>query len=978
MTAGFPAILRRCLLALAILTVLTCQAREELSTFTDDFSGDLSKWGKPVGRWLLEDGELRPQPGVGTARLPFDEPAIGNFDLSWKLRLDKAESATRMYFAINRGEGYWLITVVGTGHLVWAFIVPGRKAGLYHGSVALSGASGSWIPLTLVANGKRLTLTAGGQDYLLGPAPGKGPITLHAAGHLAIDDVTMHYDTKGRTYVNRQLNGSFEFATNPDVPDYWAVMGRWSRMNHGRPLSALPRDGMERFLEDWFLDRTVAFEGKQSLRIRHPSAAASHPMWLPSGISDYTISVYLRSDRPGQRVSLAVAGSDREKPIAVRTATIGPDWQREVLALPEHDGTPVTFFATPLDAGFLWLDAVQIEAGTHATEFGPSWYDAGFALPQILPQVAPPDSYPDRTLSISGNDSGISLQAVRLVVDNPAKPTFSLESTLSGDTASTQQTVLLTTTVESIGEEPFVATRSLTLKPASPVALHIPDISLPTTSLRCRVIQTVTTSEGVVLHRARRFLDVPQPLRIYPEFSHYSTEKTARIGVVCNLSDELTKGAELQLETRLKLQPSENFGRHTYPLQAGSQRQLVELPIRGNGWMHQTPYEVAATLIGEDGQPMAHAACDLVSLSPRSPDVRINHFNRGLYLNGQPYLPYGIYFTGVLPDAEQLRGYRQLGFDFIAVLGHRSTIERIRTFQADCARAGLWVSMTQLSRKYGLAATDLADKLQGDPALILLNPVDETGRPSVYKPVAAAQNILPGVPSFVNENSWGYQQFSDDLRGFPGPILSCDRYPLISQPYGWPQTSTDVNGIYSVEERIEWMDRDGERDRKPLHMYLQAAEHTSREPTPTELTWLTYINLVNNCRAFTYFAGLPQSQVALDAIVQLNREVQALKPALFSVENDLIVTLASDETRHRIRVLAKRTGNELTLVCVNRGMAPVDAALDVRAAGIAGGAAADVLFEGRRLTLSADAILTDRFEPLARHVYRLPLAERRP
>ena len=106
----------------------------------------------------------------------------------------------------------------------------------------------------------------------------------------------------------------------------------------------------------------------------------------------------------------------------------------------------------------------------------------------------------------------------------------------------------------------------------------------------------------------------------------------------------------------------------------------------------------------------------------------------------------------------------------------------------------------------------MADLLRGQPALILFNPVDETGQPNVYPLVDAAQHRLPHIPCFVNENTAGYQAFSSQLRGFPGPILSCDRYPLIGQPYGWPQTSADVNGIYSFEERIAWMDLNWDDD----------------------------------------------------------------------------------------------------------------------------------------------------------------------
>lgn len=256
--------------------------------------------------------------------------------------------------------------------------------------------------------------------------------------------------------------------------------------------------------------------------------------------------------------------------------------------------------------------------------------------------------------------------------------------------------------------------------------------------------------------------------------------------------------------------------------------------------------------------------------------------------------------------------------------------------------------------------------------------MDETGQPNVYELVDTAQHRLPHIPCFVNENTAGYQAFSRQMRGFPGPILSCDRYPLIGQPVGWPQTSTDVNGIYSFEERIEWMDADGRRDRKPLHFYLQAAEHVSREPTPEELAWMTYIPLVNHCLAFTYFDGIPHSRAALDAMAQLNREVQSLKPALFSTEEEPSVAAGSPATAKGIRWLAKSQDGELTLIGVNRSLQPVDAVFDLAAAGVDNATRVNVLFEERTLLTGAEGRLADRFEPLARHVYRIHSRKTKP
>lgn len=81
--------------------------------------------------------------------------------------------------------------------------------------------------------------------------------------------------------------------------------------------------------------------------------------------------------------------------------------------------------------------------------------------------------------------------------------------------------------------------------------------------------------------------------------------------------------------------------------------------------------------------------------------------------------------------------------------------------------------------------------------------------------------------------------------------------------------------------------------------------------------------------------------------------------------------LADDATRRNIRVLAKQVADEITLVCVNRSLQPVDAVFGLGAAGITGGAEAEVLFENRSLSTDVNGRLADSFKPLARHVYRI-------
>jgi hypothetical protein len=118
---------------------------------------------------------------------------------------------------------------------------------------------------------------------------------------------------------------------------------------------------------------------------------------------------------------------------------------------------------------------------------------------------------------------------------------------------------------------------------------------------------------------------------------------------------------------------------------------------------------------------------------------------------------------------------------------------------------------------------------------------------------------------------------------------------------------------------------------------------------------------------------MPASRPVWERIIATNKEFQELKPYLFTFAPEPAITGADDATRHFIRVLPKVLGDELVLVCVSRAMTPLDAALELGQAGPAAPTTATVMFEGRTVALPADGVLRDRFEPLARHVYKLRL-----
>src|SRR5690606_10892010 len=93
---------------------------------------------------------------------------------------------------------------------------------------------------------------------------------------------------------NMVYNGSFEIATNPDTPD------GWRRDFYAPPFGP----------KVWTRDPTEKWHGDHSLRLGHEDTIASG--WtrflklIPE--KDYTLSVYLKAEKPDTLVELEVNG----------------------------------------------------------------------------------------------------------------------------------------------------------------------------------------------------------------------------------------------------------------------------------------------------------------------------------------------------------------------------------------------------------------------------------------------------------------------------------------------------------------------------------------------------------------------------------------------------------------------------------------------------------------------------------------------
>ncbi|MBI3944512.1 MAG: hypothetical protein HY321_01200 [Armatimonadetes bacterium] len=184
-----------------------------------------------------------------------------------------------------------------------------------------------------------------------------GPGVAEPAVQVAVaSSGTARFDPPGK---NRVLNSSFEDARVPDFPRHWMAQGG----------IYLPPDRRASGLE-----AENPFHGKYSFRIApftEAMAYPSSPFRVEKG-KTYTLSAYLRADRPDTEVRLGIGGPD------VTFVKVDTTWKRYTLTFQvkdvEEGWSRKSFNIIPW-GGAAWnvyVDAVQVEEGAEPTEYEPT------------------------------------------------------------------------------------------------------------------------------------------------------------------------------------------------------------------------------------------------------------------------------------------------------------------------------------------------------------------------------------------------------------------------------------------------------------------------------------------------------------------------------------------------------------------------------------------------------------------------------
>lgn len=945
------------------------------TTLIDNFDTGLKNWDKPENRFIkIADGQMANKTPC-PSWIALKNKNLGSFELSFKLKFIGGREKEAGHFSIttDRTYGKWLLYFTSndknsqiTSHFI-PIGAPSTSKRLFNEVIKLPLPIEKWLNVKLVCNDRLYQLQVGEQKFILGTAPGKGGIVFGSYRQpFAIKDFKLSYSEPGTEALSPNLiiNGSFEYASNPDIPDCWAGNGVRYRTN-GLPIEMCTEESIKEFHDKFFPDDKNAFHGKQSICIESPFFLLSQPVKIKKN-EPYTASCYIKADADSHKIKIGLTSGAIEKPLCEKIIEADKDWKRFEITLNKSQKENCSFFAKPLSSGKIWVDAVQVEPGTKASPFRESWFDGGFALPDYVNKNQCSNNYRAvqynlRPKNIVSN-TDLKISNLKLTSENPLKHAYDLKMDIINDTEVNKK-FHITACITSKRLSSQMKSRAIEIQAKKSVKLDFKNFILE--DLRACVNILIADEDGKTIKNTRQFIDVPQPMRIYTEYSYYTKEKEARVVIQFGAPTENFKNAKLNLDIFVSGYLQYPRSKTSVALNPVNERQIVSMSLKR--LRAEKKYTVRAQVINPNGNKVMEAETELIMQNEGNANVKINRINRGVYLNGKPFLPYGILVSSF--GEEQLKYYKKCGFSFIQFISHWNKPEKNMEFLETCKKYGINAIAFHVARPYSLDPSEAAKLYRSSPALVGIIPNDESANRIVYDRTAKTKLASPNILLWVNHHFHSYIAFANRIDGFPGDVLSIDRYPFILQPPGRPQTTSD---IYSFELSLEMMDKDGKRERKPVFCWLQAGERFSKEPTPEQLTWQTYIALANHCMGFTYFGGIPNSKIVWDKMIELNKEIETLKSPLFSLEEEPPVSLESKASEN-IRVLAKKLKNELTIICVNRTLFPINASLDLSKAGIKGQRAVEVLFENRNLQTDETGKLKDNFKPLERHVYRLKI-----
>jgi len=458
-------------------------------------------------------------------------------------------------------------------------------------------------------------------------------------------------------------------------------------------------------------------------------------------------------------------------------------------------------------------------------------------------------------------------------------------------------------------------------------------------------------------------------MEAFTEYSYYTGEKEARLAVNLNLGEE-TEAAYLQVD--IISGQGEKVVKIKHSVDGKQQCAFVALPLE-KCQLDGSPYDVKVTAYDSANVQLASAETMLVILPSAKTEVKTNRLNQGIYVNGEPFMPYAT-FQGILRKREdiaaQIAFFKSSGMNTVFFPGYWTGRDEVNVCLEEAARQNMRVLIFyDMSPRRKHDVREIFSWLKGKEAIIGVVVADEIGNDAgwVYDAVRSGKEVNPYILTFINHNVLGLKFFEGQTQRTPGDIYSIDFYPIASSLnfIGTPEN------IYDTEIVLQMLKDASISRHMPMNFWMQGGWAYCRCITPAETEWFNYMALVYGVKSFAYYIGVPQSKATWERTGRIGREFEVLKPAIFSLEEVPEIRPADSATENTVKFIVRKHQRTIYLVAVNRRMEKVKAGFDLsNIKGIDDLKRVEVLFEDRKIEIQ-NAFLRDTFGPLERHVYTI-------
>jgi hypothetical protein len=269
----------------------------------------------------------------------------------------------------------------------------------------------------------------------------------------------------------------------------------------------------------------------------------------------------------------------------------------------------------------------------------------------------------------------------------------------------------------------------------------------------------------------------------------------------------------------------------------------------------------------------------------------------------------------------------------------------------------------------------VVEAYRNHPAILAWYLNDELPReqlPELEDYYRRVRELDPGHPTLITlcqkkDFSWLWKT-TDILSGDPYPIPQGTVTEVVQAMKKAKQASMGSQAVWLVPQSFAWYQHDPQktdRSRIPSQKDLD----TGRAPNYAEGRCMTYLGLVHGAKGLIYWCYynmrvLPQYQEMWTWMKSIGEEVKELSSTLLTAQ-DLGAVSLSPEIKD-VYTMLRKEGDSFTLLAVYAGAEKCEPTFQVN---VPAHTTIQVKFENRSLA-SVKNSFSDRFEPLAVHVYR--------